>query len=532
LQIRAVRSNKEIDRRPCRGVAAAAPKKDMQAVLELDDISKSFPGVQALDRVHFNVRAGEVHALLGENGAGKSTLIKIVSGVYQPDSGRVLLNGRAVRFESPRAAHAAGIATIFQELLLFPQLTVAENIFMGHAPRTRLGAIDWAAMRARAEEILASLDIHGLDVSRDVGALTVGNRQRVEIAKALSQNARILIMDEPTAALAEADVLHLFRIVRLLRERGVSIVYISHRLEEVFQLADRVTVLRDGAFVGSRQVAETSRGELINMMVGRTISNLFPKLDAEIGEPVLEVKDLQGPPLFHDVSLQLRAGEVVGLAGLVGSGRSEVAQAIFGIKPADAGEIRVSGQRVRIASPGQAKRLGIAYVPEDRGTQGLIRPMRLRENVSLAVLRQVARGWFVDRRAETELADRSIRQLDIRASGPEQLVAKLSGGNQQKVVLGKWLAAKPRVLLMDEPTRGVDIGAKSEIHRLMSGLAQSGLAVLMISSELPEIMGMSDRILVMREGTIVAEFARATATQEAIAAAMMSEQAAPVAASA
>jgi ABC-type sugar transport system ATPase subunit len=504
----------------------------MQAVLELEEISKSFPGVQALDRVHFDVRAGEVHALLGENGAGKSTLIKIISGVHEPDSGRMLLDGREVRFASPQEAQAAGIATIFQELLLFPELTVAENIFMGHAPRTRLGAMDWGAMRARAEEILASLEIHGLDVSWIVGALTVGNRQRVEIAKALSQNARILIMDEPTAALAEADVLHLFRIVRLLRQRGVGIVYISHRLEEVFELADRVTVVRDGAFVGTRTVARTSPDELITMMVGRTIEKLFPKLEAEIGAPVLEVRALQGRPLFHDVNFELRAGEIVGLAGLVGSGRSEVAQAIFGIKPADAGEIRLEGRAVRIASPGQAKRLGLAYVPEDRGTQGLIRPMRLRENLSLAVLRQVAHGGFIDRRAEAELAARSMRQLDIRASGPEQRVAKLSGGNQQKVVLGKWLAAKPRILLMDEPTRGVDIGAKSEIHRLMSGLAQAGLAVLMISSELPEIMGMSDRILVMREGTIVAEFARATATQEAIAAAMMSEQAAPVAASA
>jgi rhamnose transport system ATP-binding protein len=504
--------------------------RDLQDVLRLEDISKSFPGVRALDGVHFDVRAGEVHALLGENGAGKSTLIKIVSGVYQADTGRMLLDGREVRFASPHAAQAAGIATIFQELLLFSELTVAENIFMGHAPRTRFGAIDWGAMRARSEEILASLDVHGLDVSRIVGSLTVGNRQRVEIAKALSQSARILIMDEPTAALTEADVDHLFRIVRLLRERGVGIVYISHRLEEVFELADRVTVLRDGAFVGTRAVAETSPDQLINMMVGRTIDNLFPKLEAQIGEPVLEARNLQGAPLFHNVSFQLRAGEIVGLAGLVGSGRSELAQAIFGIRPADAGEIRLDGRRVQIRSPGQAKRLGIAYVPEDRGTQGLIRPMRLRENVSLAVLRQVARGLFIDRRAETELTDESIRQLNIRASGPEQVVAKLSGGNQQKVVLSKWLAAKPRVLLMDEPTRGVDIGAKSEIHRLMSGLAQAGLAVLMISSELPEIMGMSDRILVMREGTIVAELARASATQEAIAAAMMSEQAAPAAA--
>jgi ABC-type sugar transport system ATPase subunit len=503
----------------------------MSVVLGLEHISKSFPGVQALDDVGFEVRAGEVHALLGENGAGKSTLIKIVSGLYQPDAGTMRLDGAEVRFASPHDAQAAGIATIFQELLLFPELSVAENIFMGHAPRTRLGALDWAAMRAQAQDLLASLDIHDLDVTRLVGALTVGNRQRVEIAKALSQNARILIMDEPTAALTGADVERLFGIVRRLRERGVGIVYISHRLEEVFALADRVTVLRDGAYVGTRRVAETSTDELITMMVGRTIDNLFPKLPAEIGRPVLEVRGLSGEPLFRDVDLTLRAGEIVGLAGLVGAGRSELAQAIFGIRPAGSGEILLDGQPVRIDSPGQARRLGIAYVPEDRGTQGLIRPMRLRENLSLALLRQMTRGIFIDRAAETGLALRSIRQLNIRASGTEQVVEKLSGGNQQKVVLGKWLATAPRVLIMDEPNRGIDVGAKAEIHRLMSGLARDGLAVLMISSELPEIMGMSDRILVMRGGTVVAEFTRAEASQEAIAAAMMSaaDEAAPVA---
>jgi ABC-type sugar transport system ATPase subunit len=505
----------------------------MPVVLSLEHISKSFPGVKALDDVRFDVQAGEVHALLGENGAGKSTLIKIVSGLYRPDAGAMRLDGEEVRFAGPHDAQAAGIATIFQELLLFPELSVAENIFMGHAPRNRLGALGWTAMRAKAEDLLASLDIHDLDVTRIVGALSVGNRQRVEIAKALSQNARILIMDEPTAALTEADVLRLFGIVRRLRERGVGVVYISHRLEEVFVLADRVTVLRDGAYVGTRQVAETSADALITMMVGRTIDNLFPKLAAKIGAPVLEVRGLRGEPLFRDVSLELRAGEIVGLAGLVGSGRSELAQAIFGIKPADSGTILVAGRPTRIDDPSEAKRLGIAYVPEDRGTQGLIRPMRLRENISLAVLRQIARGPFIDRAAETALARRSMRQLNIRASGPEQVVEKLSGGNQQKVVLSKWLAMAPRVLIMDEPTRGIDVGAKAEIHRLMSGLAQDGLAVLMISSELPEVMGMSDRILVMREGTIVAEFARGAASQEAIAAAMMSaaEEAAPMAAS-
>lgn len=493
----------------------------MAPILELKNISKSFPGVRALDDVRFDVMPGEVHALLGENGAGKSTLIKIVSGVYVPDAGVLSVQGQKAAFKSPLEAQASGIATIYQELLLFPELTVAENIFMGHPPRTKFGAIDWRTMQARAREILASLDIHDLDVSTAVGALSIGNRQRVEIAKALSRDARLLIMDEPTAALTEADVERLFGIVRKLRERGVGVVYISHRLEEVFELADRVTVLRDGKYVATKAVAETDKDDLITMMVGRTIDALFPKADAKIGEIVLEVKDLNRKPLTNDISFTVRAGEIVGLAGLVGSGRSELAQVIFGITPASSGEIRLEQRPVTIKSPGQAKALGIAYVPEDRGHQGLIRPMNLRENVSLAVLERLTKGPFIDRQAEATLALQSIEKFAIRASGTEQVVNKLSGGNQQKVVLSKWLASEPLLLLMDEPTRGVDVGAKAEIHRLMGALVEQGLAILMISSELPEIMGMSDRILVMQEGRLVAEFDRDEATQEMVASAMM-----------
>jgi rhamnose transport system ATP-binding protein len=490
-------------------------------VLAVDGLSKSFPGVRALHDVRFDVHAGEVHALLGENGAGKSTLIKIVSGVYRPDSGAIRVDGQEVRFAGPQEAQAAGIATVFQELLLFPDLTVAENIFLGHAPRSVWGGIDWTAMRARAAEILASLDIRELDVAAPVSTLSVANRQRVEIAKALSLNARVLIMDEPTAALPEADVLRLFAIVRNLRARGVGVVYISHRMAEIFTLADRVTVLRDGDFVATRQVADTSEQELITMMVGRVIDHLFPKLATKVGAPVLEVRDLVSPPVVRGVSFTVRAGEIVGLAGLIGSGRSEVAQTVFGISPATSGEILLAGETVRITSAGQAKRHGIAYVPEDRGTQGVIRAMNLRQNVSLAVLRRIARHGFIERDAEEELATDAIARFSIRARGPEQIVGKLSGGNQQKVVLGKWLATKPKLLIMDEPTRGIDVGAKAEIHRLMSELAAQGLAVLMISSELPEILGMSDRILVMREGRIAAEFARQDADQETIAHAMM-----------
>jgi ABC-type sugar transport system ATPase subunit len=495
--------------------APAAP------VLAVEGLEKSFPGVRALAGVGFDVRAGEVHALLGENGAGKSTLIKIVSGVYRPDAGTVRVDGREVHFASPHEAQAAGIATVYQELLLFPDLTVAENVFLGHAPRTRWGGVDWPAMRAHAAEILASLDIHDLDVTAPVRSLSVANRQRVEIAKALSLDARVLIMDEPTAALTEADVARLFELVRRLKARGVGVVYISHRMAEIFALADRVTVLRDGQHVGTKAVRATSEPELIAMMVGRTIDHLFPKGAARVGEPVLEVRNLVAPPVVKGVSLTVRAGEIVGLAGLIGSGRSELAQAIFGMAPTAAGEIRIAGRPVRIASASDAKRHGIAYVPEDRGTQGLVRPMTVRDNVSLAVLRKIAPRSFIDRRAEDELAQGAIRRFNIRAYGPEQTVGKLSGGNQQKVVLGKWLATEPKLLIMDEPTRGIDVGAKAEIHRLMSELAAAGLAVLMISSELPEILGMSDRILVMREGRIVAELARGEADQETIAHAMM-----------
>jgi rhamnose transport system ATP-binding protein len=500
-----------------------------EPILKLDGISKSFPGVRALADISFDVRPGEVHALLGENGAGKSTLIKIMSGVYQPDTGTISLDGKPTTFGSPQEAQEAGIATIYQELLLFPELTVAENIFMGHAPKNRFGAIDWGRMRERAHETLESLDIRDLDVRAVVGTLSVGNRQRVEIAKALSHNARILIMDEPTAALTERDVERLFGIVRLLRSRGVGVVYISHRLEEVFLLADRVTVLRDGEFVATKQVADTDRDDLIEMMVGRRIDQLFPKVETKRGEVVLELENVFRSPMTKGVSLKLHTGEIVGIAGLVGSGRSELAEVIFGMTPAERGTIKVYGKPVRIDSPSVAKDLGIAYVPEDRGRQGLVRPLPVFENVSLASLGRISRRTFIDRRAERELAEVSVKQLQIRASGIDQIVGDLSGGNQQKVGLSKWLATEPRIIIMDEPTRGIDVGAKTEIHRLMSELASRGMAVLMISSELPEVMGMSDRILVMRGGRIVAEVERAVATQAGIATAMMSDATTPLA---
>jgi rhamnose transport system ATP-binding protein len=498
-------------------------KDDLTPRIAMRDIDKEFPGVRALKGVSFDVRAGEVHALLGENGAGKSTLIKIMSGVVQPDKGAVLVDGVETRLSRPDDARRAGVATIYQELLLFPELSVAENIFLGHAPKGLLGSIDLGAMNEKARELLASLEIDDLDAEDNVGALSVGNRQRVEILRALSHDARVLIMDEPTAALTEADMKRLFDIVRRLRARAVGIVYISHRMDEIFAISDRVTVLRDGAYIGTRATRDTDAGELVHMMVGRRIEALFPKVVATIGEPVLEARGLTAKPMTRGVSLTVRAGEIVGLAGLVGSGRSELAQTLFGITPAESGEILIEGKAAVITSAAQARNLGIAYVPEDRGTQGLIRPMSVRHNFSLAALHRITWFGFIDRRAEQMLAEAAVKQFDVKTSSLDELAGRLSGGNQQKIVLGKWLANKPRLLILDEPTRGIDVGAKAEIHRLMGELAQAGVAILMISSELPEVLGMSDRVLVMREGRIAAEFARVDATPDAVGAAMMGD---------
>jgi rhamnose transport system ATP-binding protein len=500
---------------------SAPPDRAGTSLLEVRNIEKSFPGVRALSGVSFEVRPGEVHALLGENGAGKSTLIKIMSGVYQPDLGSMFVNGAQVNFSSPDDARRAGVATIYQELLLFPELSVAENIFLGHAPLAGAGRIDWRAMRAEAARLLDSLEIDDLSPDQIVGVLTVGNRQRVEILRALSHDARILIMDEPTAALTESDVTRLFDVVRRLKQRGVGIVYISHRLDEIFAIADRVTVLRDGAYVGSRDVADTNVGELVQMMVGRRLESLFPKTVAPIGAPVLEARDLVRRPLTKGVSLTVRAGEIVGIAGLVGSGRSELAQTLFGMTPSESGDVRLNGESVRIDSPETARDKGIAYVPEDRGTQGLVRGMSVLHNFSLAALGSLSRAGFIDRAAERRMALEGVARFSVKTSSVDEIAGRLSGGNQQKIVLGKWLANNPKLLILDEPTRGIDVGAKAEIHRLMSQLAAQGVAILMISSELPEVLGMSDRVLVMREGRLVAEFDRVDATSEAVGAVMM-----------
>ncbi|MBO0904902.1 sugar ABC transporter ATP-binding protein [Jiella sonneratiae] len=493
----------------------------MTPLLELTNISKAFGPVKVLTGVDFDLFAGEVHALMGENGAGKSTMIRIAAGDHRADEGEIRLDGEVRRFTGPREAQAEGIAVVHQELLLFPALSVAENVFLGHQPKTRGGLVDWAKMRGEARDLLDRLDCPNLDVDQRVSRLSVADRQRVEIARALSRNARVLIMDEPTAALAEADVRRLLEVLRRLRADGVGIVYVSHRMNEIFEIADRVTVLRDGKSIGTRPVADVTEATLVSMMVGRDIHQLFPKEEIPQGRTRLEVRHLSLAGVVEDISFSLHAGEILGIAGLVGSGRTELAQTIFGVTPATAGEILVDGEPRTIASVREAIAAGIAYVPEDRGQHGLVRPQPLRENVSMAILDRLTTFSVVDTAREQSLAKDAIGRFSIRARDARQRVGQLSGGNQQKVVLAKWLATDPKILILDEPTRGIDIGAKTEIHRLMGELAKKGLAILMISSELPEVLGMSDRVLVMREGRLSAVIDRKDASPDTVGAAMM-----------
>jgi rhamnose transport system ATP-binding protein len=491
-----------------------------QPIVAVEAISKSFAGSKVLNHVNFDLKPGEVHALLGENGAGKSTLIKILAGLHRPEEGRILVRGQPVNFNTPRDAHLAGIATVHQELLLFPELTVAENVFLGQAPRSKWGMLDWVGMRRRARELLDSLDSHDLDIDVRVATLSVANRQRVEIARALAQDARVVIMDEPTAALAEADVQRLMDIVRRLQAQGVGIVYVSHKLPEIFALANRVTVLRDGNHVATRPIADVTESSLVSMMVGRPLDRLYPPKIGQSGDVALELRNVSYRSKIHDISFTLRYGEILGIAGLVGSGRTETALTIFGVTPATSGEIQLGGKTVKIPSPEAARDLGIAYVPEDRGQQGLIRSQTIAENIALANLKRLMRGWFVDSGKVLNEAKNAMTRFGVKARGPQQIVRELSGGNQQKVVLGKWLAGTPKILIVDEPTRGIDVGAKAEIHLLMRKLASEGMAILMISSELPEVLGMSDRVLVMNGGRILASFAEGEVSAEAVGRAM------------
>lgn len=485
------------------------------SIIELSGISKQFGAVQALRSVNLSLYAGEVHALVGENGAGKSTLVKILAGIHRPDSGTMKFDGEVVELRSPTQAQALGIAVVPQEPMLFPDLDVAENVFMGRHPRDRFGRVDWKRMYREVDQLLASLDV-SLSSHTPVQGLSVAEQQLVEIAKALSLQARVLVLDEPTAALSTHEVEELFAIVRQLRERDVAILFVSHRLEEVFAIADRLTVFRDGTHIITAPVREITTDDIIKHMVGRELSTLFPKGEAEIGEVVLEVRHLTRPGVFADVSFQLRRGEILGFAGLVGAGRTEVARVLFGIDRAGSGEVWLKGKQAHIRSPRQAMTNGIAYVPEDRHQQGLVMNFSIASNVTLPILQQVSRLGLVNPRREQRIASEYSHQLHVRSTGVGQLVNALSGGNQQKVVLGKWLATEPAVLILDEPTRGIDVGAKAEVHRIISELAARGMAIILISSELPEVLAMADRVLVLHEGSVTGTFSRSEATQERV----------------
>ncbi|MFB7183994.1 sugar ABC transporter ATP-binding protein [Streptomyces sp. NPDC056230] len=496
-----------------------SPATDRAApVLALSDVSKSFGAVRALQDVSLSLRPGEVHALAGENGAGKSTLIKTLAGVHRPDGGQVLLDGRPVVFHGPADARAAGIAVIYQEPTLFPDLSIAENIFMGRQPRRGLGRIDHRAVREATEGLMRRL---GVDLSPDRPArgLSIADQQIVEIAKALSFDARVLIMDEPTAALTGGETARLFSVVRTLRDQGAAVLFISHRLDEIFELCERVTTLRDGHLISSGPLTGLTEDDLVRRMVGRDLEDLYPKQDAAVGDVALSVGRLTREGVFRDVSFEVRRGEIVALAGLVGAGRTEVAQAVFGVDRADTGEVRVAGTVLRPGSPAAAMAAGLALVPEDRRQRGLVMELSIERNIGLTGLGEVRRGGLVRRALEHERAADWAVRLRLKYSRLADAVGVLSGGNQQKVVLAKWLATEPSVLIVDEPTRGIDVGTKAEVHRLLSSLAADGLAVLMISSDLPEVIGMADRVLVMREGRLVAELPRGGATEETVMAA-------------
>jgi ribose transport system ATP-binding protein len=493
---------------------------DPEMVLRMEGISKAFPGVQALQNVDFEAAAGEVVALVGENGAGKSTLMKILSGVYRRDAGRIFLHGQEVEIQSPHHAQQLGIAIIYQEFNLTPNQSAAANIFVSREPRQRgpgrlLNFVDRRRMEQEARELLERVGAR-VPATALIRDLSVAQQQMVEVAKALAVDARIIIMDEPTSALGEDEVQTLFQIIGALKEQGLAIVFISHRIEEVFRIADRVVVLRDGQRAGSVLVGETSPDGIIQQMVGRELTEMFHKEATEIGEPLLEVRGLTRRGVIHDVSFTLRRGEILGFAGLVGAGRTETARLIFGADRKDAGEILVNGQPVHIASPVNAVEAGIGFVPENRATQGLVLKLPVLENVVLPTLDDHDRLGWVDRRGLRTTAQDYVDRLNIRTPHLQQKAMFLSGGNQQKVVVAKWLAAQPKVLIMDEPTRGIDVGAKVEVHVLMSRLAEAGMGIIMISSELPEILGMSDRILIMSEGRVMAILNRAEASQEKI----------------
>lgn len=487
-----------------------------QLLLKAEGITKNFPGVLALDKVDFDLMHGEVHVLLGENGAGKSTLMKVLAGAYQPDAGKITIEGQEVRVANPRQARKLGVRIIYQEFNLIPYMNVAQNIFLGRFPM-RWGLLDHTKMHAESRKLLSGLNMD-IDTNAKVVNLGVAQQQMVEVAKALSLNSRILIMDEPTASLTEREIEQLFATIHRLKKQGIGIVYISHRLQEVHQIGDRVTVLRDGKFIGTRQVNQVTVDELINMMVGRQITQMFPRDYQPQGAEALRVENLSSGNKLREVDLLVHCGEIVGLAGLVGSGRTELARAVFGADPYDAGSVFVFGKPVKAGSPAKMVELGVGLLPEDRKAQGLALILPLAENVVMASLRQLFPRRFVDTGKERQVVAKYVQDLRIATPSISRLAQYLSGGTQQKVVLAKWLCTHSRIFIFDEPTRGIDVGAKAEIHGFMNELVNQGAAVLMISSDLPEILGMSDRVYVMRQGRIVAEVPRQETTQECIVA--------------
>ena len=486
-------------------------------LLSLTGVRKEFPGVVALGGVDFELLPGEVHALVGENGAGKSTLIKIIAGLYRQDSGNVVVNGEAVDFRSPADSIARRIKVVYQELDLVPDMSVAENVFLGGFPKTGRRLVDRQALRERTEAILSEL---GLDIDPDtpVGELRVAEQQLVEIARALSQQSQIVIMDEPTSALSPGEIERLFSVIEQLQQRDVGIIYVSHKLDEIFRIADRVTVFRDGLRVTTQPISETTVHDLVTWMVGRELSDLYPKSPAVIGEPLLLVEGLHGPGV-RDVSLHVSAGEVVGIFGLMGAGINAVGRVIFGASARSAGTVVLNGQAVKSSSPGDAMAKGLALLTEDRKEDGLVLPMSVKDNMTLASLRRFASMSWMWPRQEIKEAAGYVHRLSIKTPSLRQQVRLLSGGNQQKVLMARWMMRDPQVLLLTEPTRGIDVGSKAEIYRLIDEMAHRGLGILFMSTEIPEILGIADRVLVMREGRITAEFARGEATQEQLIAA-------------
>jgi rhamnose transport system ATP-binding protein len=471
--------------------------------LKLTGISKSFPGVRALHRVGLELYPGEVTALIGENGAGKSTLVKILTGIYQPDEGTIEMDGRPVTLPTAHRAFELGITAIHQETVLFDDLSVAENVFIGHAPRTKVGTVDWRRMRAEARNVLDAMGARHIHENTTLRELSIANKHLVAVARAMSIEAEVVIMDEPTASLSHKEIEELFVLIELLKKDGKVILFISHKFDEIERIADRFVVFRDGELVGKGELKGTSRNEIVRMMVGRAVDQIFPKHAAQIGEPVLSVSGLSHPTEFADIGFELRRGEILGFYGLVGAGRSEVMQAIFGITRPSRGTIMLAGKVISPRSPAEAIEAGIVYVPEERGRQGVVADLPIVQNVTLPSLTRTSRNGFLRMAEEFALTREYTSRLDLRAASLSQDVGTLSGGNQQKVVIAKWLATQPRVIILDEPTKGIDIGSKAAVHEFMGELVAQGLAVIMVSSELPEIMGMSDRIVVMREGRIV-----------------------------